>query len=128
MHDIAQAEGVEQGDPLAPGLYAFGQHDSLVAASACLLPDERLAAFLDDLNVVTVPERAAPLLWVVTGEVERGAGVEANLGKTRVFNAAGGDAPPMPPGVDVLSGAATCPQSSVASSPLWRAHRSPRLR
>eukprot|EP00439_Symbiodinium_sp_Y106_P043805 s1788_g5.t1 len=31
--------------------------------------------------------------------VERGAGVEANLGKTRVFNAAGGDAPP---GVDVL--------------------------
>eukprot|EP00439_Symbiodinium_sp_Y106_P003771 s5894_g1.t1 len=32
-------------------------------------------------------------------QVERGAGVEANLGKTRVFNAAGGDAPP---GVDVL--------------------------
>ena len=36
---------------------------------------------------------------VTTGEVERGAGVEANLGKTRVFNAAGGDAPL---GVDVL--------------------------
>ena len=99
VHDIAQAEGVEQGDPLAPGLYALGQHDSLVAASASLRPDERLAAFLDDLYVVTVPERAAPLLRVVTGEVERGAGVEANLGKTRVFNAAGGDAPP---GVDVL--------------------------
>ena len=99
MHDIAQAEGVEQGDPLAPGLYALGQHDSLVAASASLRPDERLAAFLDDLYVVTVPERAAPLPRVVTSEVERGAGVEANLGKTRVFNAAGGDAPP---GVDVL--------------------------
>ena len=99
MHDIAQAEGVEQGDPLAPGLYALGQHDSLGAASASLRPDERLAAFLDDLYVVTVPERAAPLLRVVTGEVERGAGVEADLGKTRVFNAAGGDAPP---GVDVL--------------------------
>ena len=26
MHDIAQAEGVEQGDPLAPGLYVLGQH------------------------------------------------------------------------------------------------------
>ena len=99
VHDIVQAEGVEQGDPLAPGLYALGQHDSLVAASASLRPDERLAAFLDDLYVVTVPERAAPLRRVVTGEVERGAGVEANLGKTRVFNAAGGDAPP---GVDVL--------------------------
>ena len=101
VHDIAQAEGVEQGDPLAPGLYVLGQHDSLVAASASLRPDERLAAFLDDLYVVTVPERAAPLLRVVTSEVERGAGVEANLGKTRVFNAAGGDAPP---GVDVLGG------------------------
>ena len=94
MHEIVQAEGVEQGDPLAPGLYVLGQHDSLVAASASLRPDERLAAFLDDLYVVTVPERAAPLLRVVTGEVERGAGVEANLGKTRVYNAAGGDAPP----------------------------------
>ena len=64
-----------------------------------------------------MPERAAPLLRVVTGEVERrGAEVEANLGNTRVFNAARGDAPP---GVDVLgptSGAATCPRSSVASS------------
>ena len=99
VHDIAQAEGVEQGDPLAPGIYALGQHDSLVAASASLRPDVRLAAFLDDLYVVTVPERAAPLLRVVTSEVERGAGVEANLGKTRVFNAAGGDASP---GVDVL--------------------------
>ena len=53
------------GDRLAPGLYALGQHDSLVAASASLRPDERLAAFLDDLCVVTVPERAAPLLRVV---------------------------------------------------------------
>ena len=93
-HEIAQAEGVEQGDPLAPGFYALGQHDSLVAASAALRAGEYLAAFLDDLYVVTVPERAAPLLHVVTGEVERGAGVEANLGKTRVYNAAGGDAPP----------------------------------
>ena len=38
VHDIAQAEGVEQGDPLAPGLYTVGQHDSLVAASAFLRP------------------------------------------------------------------------------------------
>ncbi|CAE7715571.1 unnamed protein product, partial [Symbiodinium sp. KB8] len=96
VHDITQAEGVEQSDPPAPGLDVLGPHDSLVAASASLWPDERLAAFLDDLYVVTVPERAAPLLRVVTGDVERGAGV---VGKTQVFNADGGDAPP---GVDVL--------------------------
>ena len=76
MHEIAQAEGVEQGDPLAPGFYALGQHDSLVAASASLQPTERLAAFLDDLYVVTGPDCAAPLLRVVTGEVERGAGAD----------------------------------------------------
>ena len=39
--DIGQAEGVEQGDPLAPGFYALGQHDSLVAASAFLRPGGR---------------------------------------------------------------------------------------
>ena len=66
VHEIAQAEGVEQGDPLAPGFYALGQHDSLVAANASLQPTERLAAFLDDLYVVTGPDRAAPLLRVVT--------------------------------------------------------------
>ena len=98
VHEIAQAEGVEQGDPLAPGFYALGQHDSLVAASASLQPTERLAAFLDDLYIITGPDRAAPLLRVVTGEVERGAGVEANLGKTRVYNPAGGDASP---GIDL---------------------------
>ncbi|CAE7207769.1 unnamed protein product [Symbiodinium necroappetens] len=65
--DLSGEPRVEQGDPLAPGLYALGQHDSLVAASASLHAGE--------------------------GEVERGAGVEANLGKTRVYNAAGGDAP-----------------------------------
>ncbi|CAE7398470.1 unnamed protein product, partial [Symbiodinium microadriaticum] len=39
---------------------------------ACEVGGEYLAAFLDDLYVVTVPERAAPLFRVVTGEVERG--------------------------------------------------------
>ena len=61
-----------------------------------LQPTARLAAFLDDLYVVTGPDRAAPLLRVITGEVERGAGVEANLGKTRVYNAAGGHRRPGP--------------------------------
>ena len=43
---IAQAEGVEPGNPLAPGFYALGQHDSLVAASASLRPDDALLLFL----------------------------------------------------------------------------------
>ena len=48
-HDILQAEGGEQGDPLMPALFALAQHEALEAASAKLQPDEWLFAFLDDL-------------------------------------------------------------------------------
>ncbi|CAE7943931.1 unnamed protein product [Symbiodinium sp. KB8] len=61
------------------------------------LESPRQAGF-NDIDPTSVPDaeyRARrEYLRVVTGEVERGAGVEANLGKTRVYNAAGGDAPP----------------------------------
>ena len=39
-------------------------------------------------------QRAAAASEKVTGEVERGAGVDANRGKTSVYHSAGGDAPP----------------------------------
>ena len=94
MHHVRQAEGVEQGDPLAAAFFALGQHDSLAAPHACLQPAEVLAAFLDDLYVVTCPARAREACDKVSREVEQGAGVSANLGKTRVFHAAGGAAPP----------------------------------
>ena len=42
VHHVRQAEGVEQGDPLAPALFAFGQHDSLAAHHARLQPGEVL--------------------------------------------------------------------------------------
>ena len=52
---IHQGEGCEQGDALAPALYALGQHDALVAADEQLRPRECLAAFLDDVYLVTTP-------------------------------------------------------------------------
>ena len=81
-HSIAQGEGCEQGDPLAPALYALGQHTALEAASAELRDGEFLAAFLDDLYVVASAERARPAIDSVTGAVELHAGVAANRGKT----------------------------------------------
>ena len=48
-HEIAQAEGVEQGDSLASALFALGQHDALAAAARELEAVEFLAAFLDDI-------------------------------------------------------------------------------
>ena len=71
----------------------MGQHDALVAADE-QLRRECLAAFLDDVDLVTTPSRAREALDVVTSSIETRAGVTANLGKTRVYNRDGGPAPP----------------------------------
>ena len=98
-HEISQGDGCEQGDALVPALYALAQHDALAAAQGRLEPGEFLAAFLDDLYLVTTPARARPALDDVTRTVERHAGVAANFGKTRVYRANGG---PPPPDVEAL--------------------------
>ena len=56
-HHVHQGEGGEQGDPLMPILFAHGQHPALVAALRRLHAGERLFAFLDDVYVVTTPDR-----------------------------------------------------------------------
>ena len=93
VHEVCQGEGGEQGDPLMPALYALGQHKALERARAQLRPDELLVAFLDDVYIVTSPERARAAFDVVTTALREHAGVDADLGKCRVWNRAG-DLPP----------------------------------
>ena len=95
-HTIAQGEGCEQGDALAPALFALGQHAGLLAAATQLQPGETLAAYLDDLYILTSPTRARTCLDAVSRAVHAHSGIAANLGKTRVFHRAGG---PPPPGI-----------------------------
>jgi hypothetical protein len=95
-HTIAQGEGCEQGDALAPALFALGQHAGLLAAATQLQPGETLAAYLDDLYILTSPARARTCLDAVSRAVHAHSGIAANLGKTRVFHRAGG---PPPPGI-----------------------------
>ena len=52
-HEITQAEGGEQGDPLMPALFSLGQKAGLQAVQQQLQPGEALYAFLDD--VYTIP-------------------------------------------------------------------------
>ena len=59
--DVKQGEGCEQGDPLAPALFALGQHDALHRAAAGLHPDDSLVAFLDDLFLTTFTSPRRPL-------------------------------------------------------------------
>ena len=55
---MTQGEGCEQGDALGPALFALALHDTLVHAQNQLQPGEFLAAFLDDIYLVTQPETA----------------------------------------------------------------------
>ena len=54
----------KQRDPLAPALFALGQHDALRQAAEALPADDSLVAFLDDLYVVTMPSSARAVLGV----------------------------------------------------------------
>ena len=97
--NIAQGEGCEQGDPLAPALYALGQHGALLKAASAVHASDSLLAFLDDLYVLTTRERARAARDTVVGIVEAECGIASNEGKTRVYSSAGG---PPPPGVAEL--------------------------
>ena len=59
LHEIVQAEGGEQGDPLMPAVFALGQHGSLLQAPSSLEPGGDLLPFLDDVYV-TCPSRLLP--------------------------------------------------------------------
>ena len=81
-----------------PALYALGQHAALEEANAALQPGEFLFAFLDDVYAVCAPERVVPVFQTLAAVLEQHAGIHVNLGKTRVWNAAGEP----PPGVEQL--------------------------
>ena len=91
-HEVLQAEGGEQGDPLMPALYAVAQHAALHAVAATLQPGEGVFAFLDDTYIVCAPERVATLYGNLADALWDHARVQLNQGKTRVWNAAGGGA------------------------------------
>ena len=92
-HEVLQAEGGEQGDPLMPALYALAQHAALADVATALVPGEAVLAFLDDTYIVCSPERVAPLYGALSDALWARARVQLNQGKTRVWNAAGEEPP-----------------------------------
>ena len=91
-HEVLQAEGGEQRDPLMPGLYALGQHAALLEMATRLSPGDKLYAFLDDVYITTKPERALDGLRASQHCLAH-ANVQVHLGKTRAWNAAGEEPP-----------------------------------
>ena len=89
LHEIAQGEGGEQGDVLMPMLFSLGLDQSLRIAQSRLQPNETLLAYLDDLYILTTPERAYDAYNIVTQTVYESCGISPNLGKTVCWNKAG---------------------------------------
>ena len=89
VHRIAQGEGKEQGDALMPLLLSLGQHAAREAVKARMVEGEVLLAFLDDVNVVTTPERVGDVYMALQDELYRHAWIKIHGGKTQVWNAAG---------------------------------------
>ena len=73
---MTQKEGFKQSDTLASALFASGIHNELVKAAAALQLGEFLAAFLDDIYLITTPERAKAAFNRTTETIQRKAGCE----------------------------------------------------
>ena len=95
-HDILQAEGGEQGDPLMPALFSLGLHVTLSEVSASLRDDEKVFAYLDDIYIVAKPSRTRELYDTIRHSLEVRIGISTNEAKTRCWNAQG----VMPPNMD----------------------------
>jgi len=97
-HEVVQGEGGEQGDALMPALFSLGMADALREAQAQLLPNELVIAYLDDVYIVSTPERAHAAYQVVTETIAARCGIQPNLGKTVCWNKAS----VCPPGIAEL--------------------------
>ena len=88
-HTNHQGEGGKQGDPLMPLPFSVGQHDALSAIQRGMREQERLFAYLDDIWLVSKPERVGDLLSIAERELWGRARIRIHSGKTHIWNRSG---------------------------------------
>jgi hypothetical protein len=88
-HDTVRGEGVEHGRHLMPALHALPQHAALEGAAALLRKDEITLAYPDDVYVLSKPDRAGEVFNSTKRSLREAAGVQANLGKCKMWYNAG---------------------------------------
>ena len=86
-----------QGDPLMPLLFGLGIHDALSEAKSTMGEEEHLLAFLDDVFIVSEPDRTRSGYNTLGDEFSTRTGIHLHAGKTRVWNQG-----VCPPGVEEL--------------------------
>ena len=119
-HKIVQGEGGEQGDVMIPLLFSLGQHPALEEVQAQLLPGEFLFAILDDIYVISTPERVGAVYTLLQNALWRVAGIRIHQGKTKIWNRAG----EKPAVCDVLERMARIADPTAC---VWRGSEFPRL-
>ena len=83
-----RARGASKGTTLMPVLYALGQYAALTQVDASLHEEEMLFTFLDDIYILCDPSRVGEIFLQVKQSLVKFAGVQVNLGKTKVWNRA----------------------------------------
>ena len=78
----------EQGDPLMPALYALGQHAALAHVDASLHKGRCSLRSLTTSTSSVIPPALVEIFLQVKQSLARFAGVQVNLGKTKVWNRA----------------------------------------
>ena len=84
FHEIRQHEGGEQGDPLMPLLFSLAIHNALNEAKQEMWDGEELFAFLDDVYIVSSPERTRHLYNLVAEKLRSVAGIQLHTRKIRM--------------------------------------------
>ena len=111
-HEVHQGEGSEQGAPFVPHLYALGQHPTFEDARGQLRPGEAIFAYFDDVYVLCQPGWATEVFNLFATALSALAGVQVNLGKTKMWNKAG----VKPPGAETIGPEVWVGGSNVAPS------------
>ena len=89
VHVVPQGEGGEQGDAMMPLLFCLGQKEALQSVQRQLEDGERLFAFLDDVYVVTRPERVGEVYRILEEALRVFSCIRIHNGKTKIWNRLG---------------------------------------
>ena len=72
-----------------PLLFSLGIHDSLSTVRSRMRHQDSLFTYLDDVHVVSLPDRTREAYNILQEQLLVGAGIQLHTGKTRVWNRGG---------------------------------------
>ena len=74
-----------------PGYFSLALQFALQRIQSQLRRDEKLFAYLDDIYLVSTPNRTRAIFDLVRVALQEEVGIDVNLGKCKCWNAAGNE-------------------------------------